>query len=235
MVSLLLSSLEFKKNAAANYHIKDGNLVLKIIEKQKPWCPKLCGDLKCSSFQTGIFAGKLGSSQGQSRFSPECTVTEEQAPLRLYTPQYGYFEVRLKANITKDDMVAFWMIGYEDKPERSGEICVMEIFGNEIHGDTLINGSGIHPFGDNNLKDEFYKDKLKMDIKDFHTFSVEWQMDKVKFFIDNKLTRTINQSPKYPMQFMIDIYEFPSTEKTRAVSYPKELIVDYVRGYSLKK
>ena len=28
-------------------------------------------------------------------------------------------------------MVALWLIGYEDEPDRSGEICVCEIFGRD--------------------------------------------------------------------------------------------------------
>jgi Glycosyl hydrolases family 16 len=223
-----------KKQTAANYQFRGGNLVLQITENQKPWCPELNGDIKCSSIQTGIFSGKLGSKNGQHRFSKDCIVTEEQINKKLFTPQFGYFEIRAKANISKSDMVAFWMIGFEDNPEYAGEICVMEIFGDQIQGESLVNGSGIHPFSDMSLKDEFYHDKLKIDIREFHTFSVEWQPDKVKFFVDNQHVRTINQSPQYPMQFMIDIFHFPKKDGFTVTNYPKEFIIDYVRGYTLK-
>ena len=50
-------------------------------------------------------------------------VREEQEPLRTYTPQYGYFEIRARAVANPLNHVALWMIGYEDAPERSGEIA----------------------------------------------------------------------------------------------------------------
>jgi len=187
--------------------------------------------LKCSNIQTGSYSGKIGEKIGQHRFDKNCVVTEQQKNQRLYTPHYGYFEIRAKAKIEHANMVAFWMIGYEDKPDYSGEICIMEIFGKQIDGDSLINGSGVHPFGDNTLRDEFYYDKLKMDISEFHTYAVEWKPDLINYYIDDKLIRTINQSPNYPMQFMIDIFEFPEEEKASKESYPKEFIIDYVRGY----
>lgn len=223
-----------KEEAAANYEIRDGNLVLKITDRQQSCCPILNPGLKCSNVQTGVFSGKIGTHVGQHRFNENCIVREEQVNQRLYTPHYGYFEIRAKANIASSNMVAFWMIGYEDKPQYAGEICVMEIFGKQIEGDHLINGSGVHPFGDNNLKDEFYYDKLRLDISKFHTYSVEWRSEFIKHYVDNKEIRTVEQSPNYPMQLMIDIFEFPEEEKSIENLYPKEFIIDYVRGYKMK-
>jgi hypothetical protein len=42
--------------------------------------------------------------------------------------------------------------------------------------------------------------------------------------------KTVEQSPAYPMQLMLNIYEFPA-EAAEGGSYPKEFVVDYVRGY----
>jgi len=42
----------------------------------------------------------------------------------------------------------------------------------------------------------------------------------------------VDQSPDYPMQLMLNIYEFPDEGPPQdADAYPKELVVDYVRGY----
>ncbi len=57
-----------KKQAAAQYEIRDGNLVLKITKDQEPWCPQLNKGLKCSNIQTGIFSGKMGEKIGQHSF-----------------------------------------------------------------------------------------------------------------------------------------------------------------------
>ncbi len=35
-------------------------------------------------------------------------------------------------NLTARSMTSVWMVGIEDEPQRSGEICVFEVFGGEI-------------------------------------------------------------------------------------------------------
>lgn len=123
-----------KNKSMAQYDLVNGNLVLKITEQQAPWCPEFNGKVKCSSFQTGVYAGKLGSNIGQHKINPFCIVREEQKELRLYTPKYGYFEIRAKAIASPNNVVAFWLIGFEDSPEKSGEICIMEVKGGNKNG-----------------------------------------------------------------------------------------------------
>jgi hypothetical protein len=55
----------------------------------------------------------------------------------------------------------------------------------------------------------------------------------VAFFIDHRLVKTVQQSPGYPMQLMLGIHEFPDDGRATqpAQPYPKQFIVDYVRGY----
>src|ERR687888_251062 len=64
---------------------------------QPPWCPEFDGQTRVSSLQTGVFAGPVGSPVGQSRFRPGLVVRQAQQPARLYTPQYGLFELRARA------------------------------------------------------------------------------------------------------------------------------------------
>ena len=46
--------------------------------------------------------------------------------------------------------------------------------------------------------------------------------------------KTVHQSPDYPMQLMLNVYEFPPREgkATTGDEYPKEFVVDWVRGWS---
>jgi hypothetical protein len=46
-----------RKQAAPNYQLRDGCLVLQITAEQQPWCPEFDGGIKASSVQTGLFAG----------------------------------------------------------------------------------------------------------------------------------------------------------------------------------
>lgn len=228
------SSRELSK---PNYHFHNGNLVLKITKDQQPWCPEFNGDVKCSSIQTGVFSGKLGSKKGQHRFNTLCEVREEQTNIKKYTPQYGFFEIRAKALDTESNVVALWMIGYEDKPEKSSEICIFEIKGENVNKESAIIGYGIHPFGDPTLQDEFHEDTFAIDVTKYRVYAVEWTPAYVDFYIDNKKVRTIHQSPNYPMQLMLNIYELP-IEKVRIGKdnqYPKEFVIDYIRDFQPEK
>ena len=106
-----------RERAAARYEVGSG-LTLRIDPDQEPWCPEYDDGVRVSSLQTGSFAGRVGSPTGQHRFHPEAVVREEQPELRLYTPRYGRFELRARASDDPDAMVALWMIGFEDEPQR---------------------------------------------------------------------------------------------------------------------
>ena len=227
-----------RSQAAARYLVGDGRLVLQITEDQQRWCPEFDGATRVSSLQTGVYSGQAGSSIGQHRFNPHAVVREPQPETRLYTPLYGYFEVRAKGSADPRSMVAFWMIGFEDTPERSGEICICEIFGRDVGPETVRIGVGVHPFGDPHLADDFTRVSLDIDATAFHVYGAEWTPRHVGFFVDGHLVKTVQQSPDYPMQFMLGIYEFDSHDEggshaRQAGGYPKEFVVDYVHGYRL--
>jgi hypothetical protein len=222
-----------REAAAARYRLGDGVLRLVIEAGQPPWCPEFDDGTLVSSLQTGVFAGPVGSPIGQSRFKDGLVVREAQADARLYTPQYGLFELRAKAIDDPRCMVALWMIGYEDQPDRSAEICICELFGRDLTPDSAGVGMGLRPFADPSIRDAFSVERLPIDARDFHLYAAEWTPDHVAFFVDNRLVKTVEQSPAYPMQFMLGIYEFPDAgEPTRpAHPYPKEFVVDWFRGY----
>jgi Glycosyl hydrolases family 16 len=222
-----------RERSAARYELRDGALHLLIEADQEPWCPELDGDLRVSSLQTGLFAGPLGSTIGQHRFNTAAVVREEQRNVRLYTPQYGRIELRAKAIADPLAMVALWMIGYGDDPTRSGEICVCEIFGRDVAADRAAVGVGVHPFGDPELDDDFSQEPVELDARDFHVYAAEWTQNDVAFLVDGNHIKTVHQSPAYPLQLMLSLYEFPATEDDEPSSYPKTFTVDYVRGYRL--
>ena len=74
---------------------------------------------------------------------------------------------------------------------------------------------------------------VPIDVREFHVYGAEWTPEHVAFFVDHRLVKTVDQSPGYPMQFMLDIYEFPDDGQPAQPSrpYPKEFVVDYFRGY----
>jgi len=225
-----------REAAAARYLIRDGCLRLRIVEDQPPWCPEFDGGVRVSSLQTGVYAGPVGTAVGQHRFNPHAVVRERQPRARLYTPTYGLFELRAKANPDPYTMVALWMIGYEDVPQHSAEICICEIFGRDVRPDSVRVGMGVHPFGDPTIRDEFSAEALSIDATQFHVYAAEWTPDHVAFLVDGRPVKTVRQSPGYPMQFMLGIYDFPAQPPSGRGSaaparYPKEFVIDYFRAY----
>lgn len=220
-----------RARSAPRYSFENGSLILQITADQPPWCPEFDGLNRTSSLQTGVFAGPLGSPIGQSRFNPQLRVREAQTTQRTYTPQYGYFETRLKAVASPTNHVALWMIGFEDEPQLSAEICVCEIMGAHLSPSTARIGYGVHPWHDPAITDEFYEDFLSLDAVHYHLYAAEWTPDHIDFYVDNQRIRTLQQSPRYPLQFMLGIFERPRPGVPHDGEYPKRFVVDYVRAY----
>jgi hypothetical protein len=216
--------------AAARYRLGGGCLRLLVEEDQPPWCPDLDGEVRVSSLQTGAFCGPVGSTVGQHRFSPRAVVREEQDDVRLYTPCYGFFELRARMSLDPDSMAALWIIGYEDAPERSAEICVAEVFGRDVGPDGAGVGMGVHPFGDSSITDEFERVRLPVDVREFHVYGAEWTPEQVTFLVDGEVAKVVRQSPGYPMQVMLGVYAFPREDGDPSPG-AKELVVDGFRGW----
>lgn len=222
-----------REASRARYSIAGGLLTLRIDADQPPWSPEYDGTVRVSNLQTGVRSGPLGSDSGQHPFRVGLVVREAQETQLLYTPRHGLIEVRARASSDPHSMVALWMIGVERSPEQSSEICVMEIFGSEVHPQSALVGMGVHPFADPGIVDDFAKVTMTGDATDFHVYSAEWSPLGVRFYIDDVLVRETAQSPGYPMQLMLDIFHFPSGgDAAGSGDYPKEFQVDWVRGYA---
>lgn len=213
----------------ARYRLDGQRLGLLIEEDQNPWSQEHNGEIRVSNFQTGVFAGPLGSEIGQHRFKEGLTVQEEQNVLALFTPTYGLIELRAKAVKDPDCLVALWLIGFESEPANSAEICIMEIFGNEIEDDRALVGVGVKAHHDPRVLDDFTTVEVNANVLDWHTYSIEWSAELIKFYFDDIHLKTVRQSINYPMQLMLNIYEFK--RETKDGTYPKEFAVDWVRGY----
>ncbi|TFC20086.1 hypothetical protein E3O19_01610 [Cryobacterium algoritolerans] len=153
--------------SAACSEQRNGRFRLLIESDQPPWSTEHNGGLRVSNLRTGVFSGPVGSDIGQHHFASGLRVSEAQHEQRLYTPLSGIIEARFAANADPNCLVALWMIGFEDQPDRSAEICVFEIFGREVAADTAIVGMGLHPFGGERIRDDFAKIP-SMDATELH-------------------------------------------------------------------
>jgi hypothetical protein len=214
--------------AAATYTVGGGELRLSIPEDQPLWAEGVHETpLRVSGIQTANFSGPVGSTVGGQPFRPGLTVREEQPEFWGYTPCYGHVEIRMRGVISPRSMVAFWLSGIEDRPERSGEICVMEVFGTAPRDV----GMGLHRFRDPKLTEDWSVVTLPIDIAEFHTYAVEWRPGSLVFRVDGEVAKRVNQSPDYPVQLELAVFDFPDKAHLVTGRTPvPELVVSHVRG-----
>jgi beta-glucanase (GH16 family) len=130
-------------------------------------------------------------------------------------------------------MVAWWMVGLEDVPERCAEICVFEVFGDAVvPGRSAAVGVGLHPFRDPAVAEDFEAVPLPIDVAEFHTYAVDWRPDRAEFLVDGAVVRRCAAPPAYPMQMMVAVFDFPDRSTGGDEDAVPSLVVDHVRGYA---
>ncbi len=212
-----LSYRTTEERAAARYTFRDGCLVLRIDREQPTYYPG--NAMKVSSIQTG-----------QRDYLHKDDFNHSTPTKMNYTPKYGYFEIRAKTVNQTGYHCAFWTTGVRDTPTQEGEIDIMEQFGNARR-----NNFNLIKWDDPNLTDNGYAVTFSFDPSaEFHIYALEWDGTSIKFYVDNVLMRTVNQSPNYAAVFYLSIYEnsgWTGTADTSSSLYPREFIIDYFRAY----
>jgi hypothetical protein len=92
---------------------------------------------------------------------------------------------------------------------------------------------GIHPFRDPKLTEEWNAPRQELDVSEFHTYSAEWRLDRVGCLIDGRHVKTVGQSPDYPMQAMVALFDFPDRASPASEGHVPEFVIDSVRGAPL--
>ncbi len=156
---------------------------------------------------------------------------EEQDEERLWLPHFGVIEARVRGIRHPSAMVALWPIGFEDEGVNCGEICIFEIFGSEIGPTGGLVGVGVKPQRDPRLVMDFEKVRVDGDLTGFHDYAVEWLPDRLRFFIDGRLVKVVEQSIDYPVQLMLDVYELPTEAPRDTSAHPLVFEVAHVREY----
>jgi len=209
-----------RAESAATYALADSELRLTIPAGQGLWCPGVHEPpLRVSGLQSGVLSG-------QQPFREGLAVREEQPAHWGWTPHYGRIEVRARMDLSPRSMASVWLAGLEDRPERSGEICLFEVFGDAP--DAI--GMGIKPFRDPALSWEFLAPELPIDVADFHVYAADWRPGAVDFYVDGEHVMTVAMAPDYPLQMMLAVFDFP--EKAPEVDHVPEFAVDAVRGFA---
>jgi hypothetical protein len=106
---------------------------------------------------------------------------------------------------------------------------VAEVFGDTVDGRSAAVGMGVHRFRDPGLVEEFSAERFDLDVSEFHRYGVDWRADGLTFSVDGTVVRRVRQSPSYPMQLMIGVFDFPAKATGADVPVP-ELVVSHVTG-----
>ena len=217
---------------AASYELRDSWLHLRIPPDQGLWCADdHRPPMRVSGIQSGSFSGPVGSTRGQQPYRDGLRVREAQELFHGWTPSGGYIELRARAVVTPRSMVAFWLVGLEDEPERSAEICVAEMFGDAVDPGTAAVGMGLHPFRDPAVVEDFEAVRLPLDIAEPHTYAVDWSAEHVALLVDGAEVRRCPAPPTYPMQMMLAVFDFPERSVGDDADAVPELVVDSLRSY----
>ncbi|MCF8226456.1 MAG: family 16 glycosylhydrolase [Bacteroidales bacterium] len=156
--------------------------------------------------------------------------------------QYGKIEARIKLPYGQGIWPAFWMMGENIDDvgwPACGEIDIMEFVGgddtdNKVHGTVHWDNSGSHAqYGSS------YSLAEGIFANDFHTFSVEWTPESVRWYVDNIQYNVIDITPSGLSEFHQDFFillnlavggNWPGYPDASTV-FPQTLVVDYVRVY----
>jgi hypothetical protein len=196
--------------SAASHRLENGRLVLDIPGDHPLWCP---GDheppLRVSGLQTGNYSGPVGSTAGQQPFREGQVVREEQPRFEGLLVPGGEVEIRMSMDLSPRSMAALFMVGFEDRPERCGEICVTEVFGRSEQDGTYEVGLGLKAIRDPDLAWDFAAPRLDVDVAEPHTYAVTWDRAEAVFTVDGRELRRCPRPPAYPLQLMLTVYDFP--------------------------
>src|SRR5690606_5575880 len=134
----------------ATHEVRDSRLRLWIPPEQDRWCHlDHTPALRVSALQSGNHSGPVGSTIGQQPYRPGLVVRERQEPFAGWIVGPGQLEARMRMTLSPRSMASLWLIGVEDRPQRSAEICVVEVFGHGVvPGESAQLGTGLHAFRD---------------------------------------------------------------------------------------
>ena len=158
-----------------------------------------------------------------------------------FSTKYGKIEARIKCPYGPGVWPAFWMLGTNVDQvgwPTCGEIDIMELKGQEpnvIYGS--LHGPGYS--AGNSITQRYALINNRFDT-DFHTFSIEWNQEKVDYFVDNYLYQRIERSQTkgnwvFDQEFYLILNVAIGGTYVGYVNidtpFPQTMYIDYVRVY----
>jgi len=151
-----------------------------------------------------------------------------------FSVQYGKIEARMKLPMGQGLWPAFWMLGQNIDDvswPNCGEIDIME----HVNNNPYINGT-VHWYQNGHQSSG---SSISTDITQFHLYSIEWDEEKIQWFLDGILYKTFNiqnnvhNAFHQPFFIIMNVAVgglWPGSPDNTTI-FPAEMVVDYVRVY----
>ena len=193
------------------------------------WGPTSAADANPFSISNGVLSMAIKPTPADIKgVVSKPFITGQLLSDRSFTQTYGYFETRAKVSNAAGVVNAFWLLPADGS--WPPELDVAEVLGK--NPDTLVltahSGSGTTP----------HWADIPDASKDFHTYGVDWQPDKLTWYFDGK--QVAQQSTPADMNkpmFMLLTSVVGTSSTWAGAPNPGEtgqMQVDYVRAYSQK-
>lgn len=154
--------------------------------------------------------------------------------------QYGRIETRAKLPVGTGLWPAFWMLGANISTvgwPKCGEIDILEYVGKEP--DMVFTSLHTQDSHGNTINTK--KTKITTIEEGFHLYAIEWDKDKIAFFVDDVLVYNFQPTVKnentwpydQPFYFIINLaiggnFGGPAIDNS---VFPQEFIIDYIKVY----
>ncbi len=192
--------------------LENGHLTL--TAEKKPMDVAVQKQVKTFDYRSGMLNSGRGSTSDSVRWAGT----------------YGYFEARVKFQTGQGVWPAFWLLPIDK--EWPPEIDIMEFIGSRpgeilqtLHWDT----SGIAQKSETLTKGETDY------AGTWHTYAVDWQPDRIDWYIDGKKTKSYTgpDVPSEPMEIILNLAIGGQLPGNADATTPttREMNVDYVRVY----
>ncbi|MDN4478317.1 glycoside hydrolase family 16 protein [Demequina sp. SYSU T00039] len=211
------------ESAAARFAITDLGLELRIDADQPPWRPT-DGDFRVSHVQTG-------HRDGQHRVGADLAIVTPRPTRALWTARAGAVEVVASVPAHPATMLGIWLLGDEaGSPDDSGEICIAELFGPAVSSASSTVRTGVKAHHDPRLVDEMLDIPMPLDATRPHAYGARWDAGGCEITVDGTVVHRSDQVLDYPLQLMIDLWEFPEPDAPRdPAAYPLTATIHQVR------
>jgi len=90
------------------------------------------------------------------------------------------------------------------------------VFGDAVEpGRSAAVGMGLHAFRDPDVVEDFAAVRLPIDVAEPHDYAVDWTPDRAELRVDGAVVRAVTGPPRYPVQLMLGVFDFPGERTDR--------------------